>query len=87
LSEGASMTAAASREFAGGLLTTKAYSPATTRRPTRPAKCHQHRDDIPKTVLNLKGLQSSNAKTEGFLTNRTADRGGNHPDHRSYRNS
>jgi hypothetical protein len=31
--------------------------------------------------------KNRDAETEGFLTNRAADRGGNHPDHRGYRNS
>ena len=31
--------------------------------------------------------KNRDAETEGFLTNRAADRGGNHPDHRSNRYS
>src|SRR5271166_5415986 len=31
--------------------------------------------------------KNRDAETEGFLTNRAADRGGNHPDHCSYRHS
>ena len=43
-------TRAQSTDFADGLLTTKAHSRAIAHRATWPAKCHQHRDDIPKTV-------------------------------------
>jgi hypothetical protein len=40
-------------------------------------------------ILNSKssGEKRDAETTEGFFTDRTADRGGNHPDHRSYRNS
>jgi hypothetical protein len=38
-----------------------------------------------KTELNEGKIRD--AETKGFLTNRAADRGGDHPDHRSYRYS
>jgi hypothetical protein len=40
-----------------------------------------------QTKSSLKTRENRDAETKGFLTDRAADRGGNHPDHRSYRYS